>query len=120
MFGEVVSPPDDFSELPSLEIYNDLHLSLGLISSASPAGTLLDITATAREGPLQELSLAPAIEGLEELRALGGEIQKSGEELQGSWRVSNWEGSKHLSLRFSLRYLYQGQLVCTEVSIPSF
>jgi len=120
MFGEVVSPPDDFSELPSLEIYNDLHLSLGLISSASPAGTLLDITATAREGPLQELSLAPATEGLEELRALGGEIQKSGEELQGSWRVSNWEGSKHLSLRFSLRYLYQGQLVCTEVSIPSF
>jgi len=120
MFGEVVSPPDDFSELPSLEIYNDLHLSLGLISSASPAGTLLDITATAREGPLQELSLAPAIEGLEELRALAGEIQKSGEELQGSWRVSNWEGSKHLSLRFSLRYLYQGQLVCTEVSIPSF
>lgn len=118
MFGDVVSPPDDFSELPSLEIYSDHHLSLSLLSSTSPR-TILDITATAKEGPLQELSLVPAIEGLDELRPLRGELPNSGDELRGSWRVSDSEGSQHLSLRFSLRYLYQGQLVCAEVSILS-
>lgn len=116
VFGEIASPSDDFSELPSLEIYSDAHLCLSLTSSNTPSATLLDITAKAKEGPLQELNLTPvSLEELEEITPLSGVLQAE-DQMQGSWRTSN---SKHLDLRFSLRYLFQEQLICAEVSIPN-